>query len=139
MDRQHGPNARNTSQNQRKTSPQLRAKLRLGTSSFHAGLDFTAYRGAPILAAAPGRVVYAGRRSGYGRTVEIDHGYGFKTRYGHLNSIDVRYGDVVEEGQKIGGMGNTGRSTATHLHFEVMFRDRHVDPANFLRAGRYVQ
>lgn len=106
---------------------------------FHAGKDFTAYRNAPILAAATGRVVYAGRRTGYGRTVEIDHGYGFRTRYGHLNSIDVRYGDEVEEGQRIGGMGNTGRSTGTHLHYEIMFKGRHVDPENFLRAGRYVQ
>lgn len=106
--------------------------------AFHAGADFAAYRNAPIVAPAPGRVVYAGWRAGYGRTVEIDHGFGFRTRYGHLHSIDVRRGDAVETGQRLGGMGSTGRSTGTHLHYEVWFRGAHVDPENFIRAGRYV-
>ncbi len=106
--------------------------------AFHAGSDFAAYRNAPIVAPAPGRVVYAGWRAGYGRTVEIDHGFGFRTRYGHLHSIDVRRGDAVETGQRLGGMGSTGRSTGTHLHYEVWFRGAHVDPENFIRAGRYV-
>ncbi len=107
--------------------------------ALHTGLDFTAYRGAPILAAAPGQVVYAGWRAGYGRTVEIDHGYGFKTRYAHLHTLDVRRGDDVEAGEKLGGMGNTGRSTATHLHYEVWFQGEHLNPERFLRAGHYVQ
>ena len=107
--------------------------------ALHTGHDFTAYRGAPILASAKGRVVYAGWRAGYGRTVEIDHGFGFKTRYGHLHTIDVRRGDEVEAGQTLGGMGNTGRSTATHLHYEVWFQDEHLDPERFLKAGHYVQ
>lgn len=107
--------------------------------AFHTGRDFVAHRGAPILSTAPGRVVYAGWRAGYGRTVEIDHGYGFKTRYAHLHTIDVRRGDEVGAGEKLGGMGNTGRSTATHLHYEVWFRDTHLDPERFLRAGHYVQ
>lgn len=106
--------------------------------AFHEGMDFGAYRGAPIIAPGPGRVVYAGWRAGYGRTVEIDHGFGFRTRFGHLHSIDVRRGDAVETGQRLGGMGSTGRSTATHLHYEVWFRGDHLDPENFLRAGRYV-
>ena len=106
--------------------------------AFHAGADFAAYRNAPIVAPAPGRVVYAGWRAGYGRTVEIDHGYGYRTRFGHLHSIDVRRGDTVETGQRVGGMGSTGRSTATHLHYEVWFRGAHVDPEDFIRAGRYV-
>ena len=106
--------------------------------AFHAGKDFAGPRGTPIVAPAPGRVVYAGWRAGYGRTVEIDHGYGFRTRYGHLQTIGVRRGDQVILGQKIGGMGSTGRSTATHLHYEVWFDDAHADPDRFLRAGRYV-
>jgi hypothetical protein len=108
-------------------------------AAFHAGKDFAAYRNAPIVAASPGRIVYAGWRAGYGRTVEVDHGYGFKTRYGHLNSIDVRRGDEVTAGQRIGGMGSTGRSTATHLHYEIWYQGDHLDPERFLRAGRYVQ
>lgn len=106
--------------------------------AFHAGKDFAAYQRAPIVAPAPGRVVYAGWRAGYGRMVEIDHGYGFRTRYGHLHSIDVRRGDAVATGQKLGGMGSTGRSTATHLHYEIWFDGAHYDPERFLRAGRYV-
>tara|TARA_R110002096_G_scaffold232213_2_gene422049 strand:- start:539 stop:1813 length:1275 start_codon:yes stop_codon:yes gene_type:complete len=110
-----------------------------GRPAFHSGQDFVAYRRAPIVATGPGRVVYAGWRSGYGRTVEIDHGYGFVTRYAHLNSIEVRRGDEVTQGQQIATMGSTGRSTATHLHYEIMFRREHHDPDRFLRAGRYVQ
>jgi len=106
--------------------------------AMHAGMDFGAYRNAPIVAPAAGRVVYAGWRAGYGRTVEIDHGYGFRTRFGHLHSVDVRRGDMVELGQRVGGMGSTGRSTATHLHYEVWFQGDHVDPESFIRAGRYV-
>lgn len=108
-------------------------------AAFHAGKDFAAHRNTPIVSTAPGRVVYAGWRAGYGRTVEVDHGYGFKTRYGHLHSIGVRRGDTVTAGQRIGGMGSTGRSTATHLHYEIWFQGNHVDPERFLRAGRYVQ
>ncbi|HCY55221.1 MAG TPA: M23 family peptidase, partial [Oceanicaulis sp.] len=107
--------------------------------AFHTGRDFAGARGTPITAGAAGSVVYAGWRSGYGRTVEIDHGYGFRTRYAHLHTIDVRRGDVVEAGQRLGGMGTTGRSTATHLHYEVWFRGNHLDPERFLRAGHYVQ
>lgn len=107
--------------------------------AFHSGQDFAGARGTPIVAGATGRVVYAGWRSGYGRTVEIDHGYGFRTRYAHLHTIDVRRGDSVEAGQRLGGMGSTGRSTATHLHYEVWFRGNHLDPERFLRAGHYVQ
>ena len=105
----------------------------------HSGMDFGAYRRAPIVAAGPGRIVYAGWRSGYGRCVEIDHGYGFVTRYGHLHEIAVRRGDTVERGQLIGGMGSTGRSTATHLHYELWYDGSHIDPDRFLRAGQYVQ
>jgi murein DD-endopeptidase MepM/ murein hydrolase activator NlpD len=109
-----------------------------GRPAFHSGLDMAAFERAPVVATSPGTVVYAGTRSGYGYTVEIDHGHGFKTRYAHLRDIQVQRGDQVAIGQRIGSMGSTGRSTATHLHYEVWFRGRAVDPVNFLRAGRHV-
>ncbi len=109
-----------------------------GRAAFHSGLDMAAFERAPVVSTSPGTVVYAGVRSGYGNTVEIDHGHGFKTRYGHLRDIQVQRGDHVAIGQRIGSMGSTGRSTATHLHYEVWFRGRAVDPINFLRAGRHV-
>jgi murein DD-endopeptidase MepM/ murein hydrolase activator NlpD len=109
-----------------------------GRAAFHSGLDMAAFERAPVVATSPGTVVFAGNRSGYGNTVEIDHGHGFKTRYGHLRDIQVQRGDHVAIGQRVGSMGSTGRSTATHLHYEVWFRGRSVDPINFLRAGRHV-
>jgi len=109
-----------------------------GRPAFHSGLDLAAFARAPVVATSPGVVSFAGTRSGYGYTVEIDHGHGFKTRYGHLRDIQVEEGDQVAIGQRIGSMGSTGRSTATHLHYEVWFRGRAVDPINFLRAGRHV-
>ena len=109
-----------------------------GRGAFHGGLDMAAFERAPVVATSPGTVVYAGNRSGYGNTVEIDHGHGFKTRYAHLRDIQVQRGDHVAIGQRVGSMGSTGRSTATHLHYEVWFRGRAVDPINFLRAGRHV-
>ncbi len=110
-----------------------------GRPTQHRGLDYGAYRRAPIVATGPGEVIYAGWRGGYGRTVEIDHGYGFVTRYAHLHEIAVRRGDSVERGQQIGGMGSTGRSTATHLHYEIWYNGSAIDPDRLLRAGRYVQ
>jgi murein DD-endopeptidase MepM/ murein hydrolase activator NlpD len=83
-------------------------------------------------------VTYAGTRGGYGRVVEIDHGSGFKTRYGHLNSISVKTGQTVAIGQKVGTMGSTGRSTGPHLHYEVYYRGKSYDPIKFLRAGKHV-
>ena len=109
-----------------------------GRPAFHSGLDMAAFERAPVVATSPGVVSFAGSRSGYGYTVEIDHGHGFKTRYGHLRDIQVQRGDRVAIGQRIGSIGSTGRSTATHLHYEVWFRGRAVDPVNFLRAGRHV-
>lgn len=110
-----------------------------GRPAFHGGLDFAAYRLAPIEAAAPGRVSFAGWKGGYGRVVEIDHGHGFKTRYGHMQRTVVKRGDEVAYGDKIGEMGSTGRSTGTHLHYEVWFKGKAYDPAKFLKAGQYVQ
>ena len=110
-----------------------------GRPAQHNGLDFGAYPMAPITAVAPGRVTFAGWKGGYGRVVEIDHGHGFKTRYGHMQKTFVKPGEQVEVGQRIGGMGSTGRSTGTHLHYEVWFKGKVYDPAKFLKAGQYVQ
>lgn len=107
-------------------------------TAFHDGADLAAGWGAPIVATAPGTVIYAGMKGGYGRVVEIDHGAGFKTRYGHLNTIAVKNGQKIAIGQKVGTMGSTGRSTGPHLHYEVSFRGKSYDPIKFLRAGQHV-
>ena len=93
----------------------------------------------PIRATAPGAVSFAGVRNGYGNTVEIDHGGGFKTRYAHLQGFNVAVGQRVGIGQRIGAMGSTGRSTGVHLHYEVWVDGRPQNPARFMRAGDYVQ
>jgi murein DD-endopeptidase MepM/ murein hydrolase activator NlpD len=98
----------------------------------HSGLDIRAPRGAPILASAGGRVTFAGYRGAYGYTVEIDHGNGLRTRYGHASKLLVRKGDVVLPRQRIGAVGSTGRSTGPHLHFEVLRNGTQVEPRNFL-------
>ena len=103
--------------------------------ALHQGQDFAAPLNTPIRAPAPGIVSFVGVRSGYGNTVEIDHGRGFKTRYAHLNSMAVRPGDRVVLSQKIGAMGTTGRSTGVHLHYEVWMNGRPQNPARFMRAG----
>jgi len=107
--------------------------------TFHEGIDFGSYRMAPIVATAAGTISYVGRRGGYGRVVEIDHGHGFVTRYAHLEKTYVKRGQEIEKGFKIGGMGSTGRSTSTHLHYEIHFQGRVYDPDRFLKAGNYVQ
>lgn len=104
----------------------------------HDGLDLAAGWNVPILASAPGRVSFAGTRGGYGRTVEIDHGNGFKTRYAHMNKIKVRAGQKVKLHDVIGLVGNSGRSTGPHVHFEVIYNGRQVDPMKFIEAGKYV-
>lgn len=100
--------------------------------AFHEGIDFAAPRGTPILAAAGGIVTYAGRLSGYGNLVEIDHGNDLVTRYAHASKLLVKRGDLVYAGQKIATVGSTGRSTGPHLHFEVRLAGRAVDPRRFL-------
>lgn len=109
-----------------------------GRPAFHYGLDFReAYR-APVFATSAGIVTVAGRSGPYGNLVEIDHGHGIKTRYGHLHTILVKPGERVAFQQKIGLVGSTGRSTGPHLHYEVRFNGTLRDPARFLEAGRYV-
>lgn len=106
-----------------------------GGSAFHAGLDFTGPIGAPIYAAAKGRISFAGVKQGYGNCIEIDHGNGLTTRYAHLSAFRARHGDSVAAGQEIAGIGNTGRSTGPHLHFEVRMNDQAVNPRPFLQAA----
>lgn len=107
--------------------------------AFHSGLDFPGAFSTPIAATAPGIVSFTGQRSGYGRTIEIDHGGGFKTRYAHLQGISVTVGERVAVGERIGAMGSSGRSTGPHLHYEVWSSGRAQNPNRFLRAGEYVQ
>ncbi|MEA1618726.1 peptidoglycan DD-metalloendopeptidase family protein [Erythrobacter sp. T5W1-R] len=106
-----------------------------GRGAMHAGLDFKGAIGSPIYAAAMGTVSFVGWKSGYGKTVEITHGNGLMTRYAHLSRFDVKPGQAVAAGDRIAGMGSTGRSTGPHLHFEVRINDRAINPRPFLEAA----
>ena len=105
-----------------------------GTTAMHQGVDMAGRIGEPIYAAGDGKIVKAGWSGGYGQMVEIDHGKGITTRYGHMSRVNVRVGDAVKAGEKVGGMGSTGRSTGSHLHFEVRLDGRSVNPMPFLEA-----
>jgi murein DD-endopeptidase MepM/ murein hydrolase activator NlpD len=107
----------------------------LGRPAMHTGLDFRASTGDPVRATANGRVVSAGWAGGYGRMVEIDHGNGLSTRYGHMSRINVKVGEQIHIGQVVGEVGSTGRSTGPHLHYETRIDGEAVDPQRFLRAG----
>ena len=104
----------------------------------HYGLDFAGPFKTIVRATAAGVITYAGRKGPYGRFVEINHGLGVKTRYAHLHKILVKKGEKVNFRQKIGMMGSTGRSTGSHVHYEVLFKGRSQDPDKFLKAGKYV-
>jgi murein DD-endopeptidase MepM/ murein hydrolase activator NlpD len=106
-----------------------------GAGAMHAGLDFKGPVGTPILAAAHGRVTFAGFNGGYGKTVEITHANGLLTRYAHLSGVHVARGQMVKRGLQIGRMGSTGRSTGSHLHFEVRLNGRAINPRKFLEAN----
>ena len=103
-----------------------------GRRAFHRGLDISARRGTPVKAPADGIVVFAGRNGGLGKTIRISHGFGFTTVYGHLNEISVDLGDEVHRGDVIGAVGNTGRSTASHLHYEVHEDGKAKDPLYYI-------
>jgi murein DD-endopeptidase MepM/ murein hydrolase activator NlpD len=123
--------------------PELRVSSGFGTRSDplrgrpaeHRGVDLPGTMGTPVRAAAAGIVRVAGRRGGYGELIELAHADGTETRYAHLSHILVRPGDVVEQGQVIGRMGSTGRSTGSHLHFEYRIGGTPVDPLRYLDAG----
>lgn len=104
-----------------------------GQHSYHEGIDFAGGMGTPILAAAGGVVVYAEYHAAYGNMVEVDHGNDLVTRYAHASKLNVKVGEMVLRGAKIAEMGSTGRSTGTHLHFEVRQRGVSVNPAQFLQ------
>lgn len=109
-----------------------------GGAAMHAGIDMAGSTGEPIYAAAAGVVGEAGRANGYGNLIELEHGRGMATRYGHLSKILVKAGDTVKQGQLIGRMGSTGRSTGTHLHYEVRIDGRAVNPRPYLSASSFV-
>jgi len=104
----------------------------------HYGVDLGGPLHSPVYATASGIVTYVGWKGRYGKLVEVSHGSKIKTRYGHLNKTLVRRGQKVSFQQKIGLLGNTGRSTGAHLHYEVLFEERTRNPMNFIKAGRYV-
>jgi murein DD-endopeptidase MepM/ murein hydrolase activator NlpD len=110
----------------------------LGTPALHSGMDFRAPTGTRVHATAPGIVVKAGRNSGYGRMVEVDHGNGFSTRYAHMSRISVKVGQAIDTGDVVGESGSTGRSTGPHLHYEVRRNGDAIDPLRFLKAGKKV-
>ncbi len=109
-----------------------------GRLAMHAGTDMAGVYGEPIYATANGRVAKAGTMNGYGIMAEIDHGKGIETRYGHMSKVLVKPGQTVKQGDMIGRMGSTGRSTGTHLHYEVRIDGQAVNPRPFLEASSFV-
>jgi murein DD-endopeptidase MepM/ murein hydrolase activator NlpD len=109
-----------------------KSPFRSSKSSFHDGIDIVEAVGTEVLAAGDGKVIFAGWKAVYGKTVEIDHGYGFISRYGHNSAILVNEGDKVKKGEAIARLGNTGKSTGPHLHFTIMKNNESVNPKNYL-------
>jgi murein DD-endopeptidase MepM/ murein hydrolase activator NlpD len=99
---------------------------------FHSGLDIDGQKGDIVVAPANGVISKAGWQGGYGNLIEIDHGNGLTTRYGHLSKVDVQVGDSVQRSQQIGLVGSTGRSTGPHLHYELRLNDKAINPRRFL-------
>jgi len=114
----------------------LRTDPFTGRRVHHSGIDFAGKLGSDIVSVAAGVVTYSGKRSGYGNLVEVNHGNGYVTRYGHCKENLVRVGQTIKKGQVIAKMGTTGRSTGPHVHFEVMRNGRHVDPKRYIHASR---
>jgi murein DD-endopeptidase MepM/ murein hydrolase activator NlpD len=115
------------------TRGSISSRYGMRNGRMHKGLDIAAKTGTPIKAADGGKVVYSGRKGAYGNLVEIDHGNGYITRYGHCSTINVKVGERVYKGQVIAKVGNTGRSTGSHLHFEVLKNGRNQNPAGYVR------
>ncbi|GAB2878187.1 peptidoglycan DD-metalloendopeptidase family protein [Microbulbifer echini] len=108
-----------------------------GRRTWHKGVDFAGKKGSDVVSVAAGVVTWADERHGYGHLVEINHGNGYSTRYGHNSKLNVGLGDVVKKGQVIAQMGSSGRSTGPHVHFEIFKNNRTVDPASYIRrTGR---
>jgi murein DD-endopeptidase MepM/ murein hydrolase activator NlpD len=106
-------------------------------TAFHSGIDYAGPKNSKVLATAPGVVTFVGNNGAYGKMVTIDHGHGFKTRYGHLKKILVKKGETIDYRTEIGVMGSTGRSTGRHVHYEIIYEGEHQNPAKFIEAGRY--
>ncbi|MDX8407405.1 MAG: M23 family metallopeptidase, partial [Mariprofundaceae bacterium] len=106
-----------------------------GQPANHYGVDIANRFAAPVLSASRGVVTFAGKMKDVGYMVDVDHGYGYKTRYGHMSSLAVKVGDVVDDSQLLGRIGSSGRSTGPHLHFEVHLHGKHINPATFLPRG----
>ncbi len=106
-----------------------------GRRTFHNGVDIANARGTPVVATASGEVTYAGRMGNLGLCVKIDHGYGYTTLYGHLKELNVRLYDKIKRGKIIGYMGNSGRSTAPHLHYGIKKYGRNVNPMDYILLG----
>lgn len=106
-----------------------------GHAAFHAGMDFSGPQGTDIYAVAPGVVSFAGVKNGYGNVIEVTHGDGYVTRYAHAQSLVAHVGDLVAKDQLIAYMGSTGRSTGTHLHYEVLVNGRQIDPATYINVA----
>lgn len=106
-----------------------------GKAAFHNGIDLAAPEGSEVVAVAAGVVTWAGKRYGYGNLIEINHGNGYLTRYGHLKTLLVSVGETVRKGHHIANLGNTGRSTGPHVHFEVWVDGKSVDPMKYVRAS----
>ena len=102
-----------------------------GTTKFHSGMDFSAHPGTDVYATGDGTVVKVGWETGYGNTIEIDHGFGYLTRYAHLQSYNTKVGKKVVRGEVIGKVGSTGKSTGPHLHYEVHVKGKVVNPVNY--------
>ncbi|MEC9433696.1 MAG: DUF5930 domain-containing protein [Pseudomonadota bacterium] len=109
-----------------------------GRSRMHAGTDFAASRGTPIYTTADGVVTFAGWQSGYGRVIKIRHAFGFETVYAHLNATRVKVGQRVARDDRIGDMGNSGRSTGSHLHYEIRLNGKPLNPMKYIEAARNV-
>ncbi len=109
-----------------------------GRKAQHEGVDLSAPRRSSVYATAPGKVVFAGWKGRFGRTIEIDHGHGVRTRYGHLRKILVKVGEKVDNRHKIGLLGSSGRSTGPHVHYEIRYQGRARNPMKFLKAGNHV-
>jgi murein DD-endopeptidase MepM/ murein hydrolase activator NlpD len=107
-----------------------------GKTKFHGGIDFAGTEGTEIYSVANGVVIHAGQRTGFGNLVEIDHGDGMVTRYAHARAVAVRVGDLVSKDQLVAYMGSTGRSTGTHLHYEVLRNGKRINPASFIRIAK---
>lgn len=110
-----------------------------GHLAFHSGMDMSAPLGTKILSTTDGRVTFTGWKGAYGNMVDVEHGFGFSTRYGHLSKILVKNGQFVKKGQVIAIQGSTGRSTGQHLHYEVRYNNNPLNPKNFLKAGEDVR